>query len=1245
MAKRKKSNDNLFEELEVETNEEKIEDTYISVIDEENLEAKGTQKIKKEIEPIEEIEELKEVSLEEEIEEIDFEDTNIEIVEKEEIEEKETIYKKTAKEATSLEEEIEENIVNEKKEKIKKIAFMGGVGAVLGYFAFFNEEDNTNKEVLNASQFKKKETSIQFEETLKLEEINKNEDFLKVLQQLKQKVEDLENISKEKNSVSVEELNKKQYENFKKIEDYIFKQKYNVGQFEYFEKKGSTIIHYINKDDIRQMNERIVIPFRDGMIIKIPEINTTYLLMRENNDQGNSNYFLNDFEIWKIDDKVGLKKVISTDEKKQTLIFLREERENKNFIYERFENKIVIIGKNLEVEERIDIVNISEGIQLEEPKNIKESYGLSGFIDQVYNKYEIKAGEIWKNGKRITKKDFKYDYKIKRYTTENLEEKWVLNKYQNGLLVGVENLEDIRKIYITNYKGKNQEGQDVEYLEKNKEIFKITKTQDLIKIGEGYIVGRIKDGNLTNVELDLYSEVYEPLNLSQFLNKTLVLTNKEEYKVMEEGLYHLGKLTPLKDVIIGSNEFLYINKKKIGKIEIIKFQGKTGVKVKTKDYNIIIRSEEDFEIRDRLTNDLKYSNDNLKGKKIKFLISKSDNKIKAVVNEDILVNFKDKTIDNIKYETYEQDVEGNYIIYNENGEKVKEVKKKKRTFLFEQSIEDFELTKGDLFDYFFELDNKTGEVSSDEIGSMIKKYDKNSIPFKGFKKQVAKKALINVTKGIDLSKSDLTPIKNILKINTSKFLFKTLLGKEFKILDENNYIFNGQKILFSKSFYNKNYNEFVMLLEEGRNNSRTLQRAGIDSNLDKVKIKIDKIDYEEKELINTNTNEVIMKYGKKYYYKGSDKFELVINIDFLFYDNKVSFMLETGEQKEMNLEDIKPLFDYLKDKYKKDLRIQLTPKIKKQYESDFEKVKKQILDEQKKSFVRSLKNAESELKELLKKEVKKEVLELTEEQIAEIQEEEVNGQEYDYMFEIGQKIKMTIKDSIELTEGETPFVLGYISNAELRDLNGNYLRIENAKVLTEIEGDFAKGKVFIKPVKIIYFHPELGKKVSIEIPNSATQFLYTERDKKTGETYQTVGIPGYVVRAKLKTLPTRVVLKTVGGAVENLTKSDDMMSSMTDIAAATSGSIAEATGTEGEESMGESAASGVSEGIKELVDTMTEIAEKEKDVIITEPDITGEFMFMEEVEVILEKDEKKNTNEQKVNPKDKLKEKFNFTRK
>ena len=1245
MAKRKNKSENLFEELDIETKEEQgNKDKYKSVVDEEVLSSHGAKELKEEPSVLEE--------------QINIIENNEETKTTQEEKEKQgNIYSKIIEEKPKEEkivEEIEKTEEEIKKEKIKKILIMGGAGVILGYFTFFTDNNDNENKIQNnetntiGNQFKNKEQNIEFKETLKIEEINKNEDFIKVLNLLKRKVEDLENVTKESNSINIEKLNQKEYENFKKIEEYLFKRRYNVGQFEYFEKRGDFITHYLNKDDVRQISDRIILPFKDGMLVKIPEINTTYILVKTNEKEDNLNFFQNSFEIWKIDNKIGLKKVISSDEKRQTLLFLSEERENRNFIYERFQNKIVILGKNLEIEERIDIVNISEGVQLEEPKNIKEDYGLSGYIDELYNKYEIKVGEVFLNNKLITKKDIKYDYRIKKYETEKLEEKWVLMKYQNGLLVSLEDLNDIRKVYITNYKGsRTNSEEEVEYIEKNKEIYKVTKEQDLIKIGEGFIVGRILEGELVDVELDLYSEVYEPLELSQFLNKTLVLNDKSEYKVTEEGLFSRGKLTPLKEVIIGSNEYLYINKKKIGKIGSIKYEGKTGVKVLTRDYKITIRKENDFEIRDRLTNELKYSSISLGSKKMKFIISKNENSIRAIVSEDILVDFKNKTIDNIKYETYEQDVEGNYIIYNESGKRIKTVKRKKETFLFKQNIEDFELTKGELFDYFFEMDNKTGKVVSDEIGSIIKKYDKNNIPFKGFKKEIAKKRMINVTKNLDLSKSDLTKVKDLLKINTNKFTFKTVLDKNVKILDESNFIFDGQKILFEKTFYNKTYNEFVLLLSKNNNDSRVLKRAGIDYNQEKVKIKINQVSYEETEIINPKTNEVLIKFGKNYYYKINDsRFELVINIDFLFYDNKVSLMLENGEKIEINLEESKKLFEYLRNKYKKELTIQLTPKVKKKYESNFEEEKERILKEQQETFTKSLQNAKKELKEMLKEEVKKETYELNEAQIQEIKIEEDIGQSYDYMFEIGQKIRMKIKDSIEITEGETPFVMGYINNVQLRDLSGNHLRIENAKVLTEVEADFAKGKVFIKPVKIIYFHPELSKKVTIEIPNSATQFLYTEKDKKTNEKYQTVGIPGYVVRAKLKTLPTRVTLKTIGGAVENLTKKDDLMSSVTELASGTTGGVPTG-GEDSTETMGETASAGVADGIKELVDTMTEIAEKEKDLIITEPDITGEILFMEEVEVILEEENKQKRieEENKQGNKDKLKEKFNFTRK
>jgi hypothetical protein len=1177
--------------------------------------------------------------------------TNEEQMSVEEKEEKEEETTSTNEEPMSVEEKKEEttltneepmSVEEKKKKKQKGLLVLGGGALLLGFFATMGEEEEDSNNKVNT--FKKKDDQITFKETIKVDEIAKSEDFLKVLKSLESKVKNLENITNKTNSVTIEQLKAKEYEYFKSIESYLFKNKISVGKTEYFEKQGMEIIHYITDTDKRVLQNQIVLPINDGMLIKIPEINITFLIIKRNQDN-KINYFNNNFDIWKIDKEIGLKKIISTDEKKQTLKFLSTEKNNPNFIYEHFKRKVIFIGKNLEIIERIDIVNEISKNSLKEPTDINETFELQGYLDNMYNKYIIEKGKEYINDELVSTKDNHFKIKLINYNNKKLEKHWSFFKYIDNHLVEKIKTEEIRKIYFRSYIGISEEGKEVEYLSKGKEIFEIDGKQNLNKLGEGYIVGTIKKGVL-KVELELYNEVYDELNLYQFLNKTLVLEDGEEYKISEEGILNRRKLYPLTEVVIGSNSKLYISKEKIGSIKLIKEQGKTGIRVKTIDYDIKIRTKEDFEIRDAINKNLKFSNLNTGDNKIKFILKEKENKILAYLKRRVEINFEKKEINGNPYSTYEENENEEYLLYNEEGEVYKKIKKENKEILFEQKIIDFELIKGELFEYYFELNNKTGHIKSDKIGKLIKKYSKDTIPFSGFIDQIGSRRIVGVTKNLDLSKSELIDLKNQMKPNIDKFIFETSTKNTFQIMDDKSFIFGGNKrLILEKSFYNRNYSTFTILIDKNRNKNREITKLNLNPKLDKEQLKVIKTTYKDKDLLNVKTNEVIINFANAYYYKNKDEdFKLIVNKDFFFIENKISILLENGENIEIKLEDTKKLFPYLLKKYKTQLKIQLTPKIKKKYQSDFEKRKKEILKEQERKFTQSLEEATKELNNLMKKKIEPVVLELTEEQRIQLEEEtEEDKKKYDYMFEIGQIMRLEIPESIEISEGETPFVMGKIKHLELTDLSNNNLLIENAKVLLEVKGDFTKGKVFVYPTSIIYFHPELGEKVTIEIPSSATEFIYTEKDKKTGEEYKTKGIPGYVVRAKLKTLPTRVVLKTVSGAIENLTKPDDMMGGIEGIAAATGGGEAGDTG--GEEGMGESAASGVSEGIKELVDTITEIAEKEKDLIVTEPEIVGEVMFLEEVEVNFKDSKKKKKKPQKTKNKTNEKEKFKFTRK
>jgi len=1077
----------------------------------------------------------------------------------------------------------------------KQVMIIGGIAvAAIGYFAMQGEDKKeTGLEDLN-------QYDIKVNEDMTLLEASKDKDFLSRLKAIENKLNNQSNgISGNQSNIDIKKLKAKKFESYQELSNLLFTSKYTIANGEYIYRKGNQIIHHLFQGNEIVLKDMAAIPFKNGVILRLENLDTDYVI--ENRNENDTSFTdMKNINIWRIDPNIGLKKVIVMDVKKDILSYLYNSENDEDILIKRYTNKIALIGNNAEIKEEIDF--FSQKInEIEIPTDVINQYYINEFTMADFSKFYLKDNKIFlKNQNQYEEKGI-YSIKYMKYNDPEIGISEALFLFRNSQIIKKISMGDVRNISLVNYK--NNDGE--EYVQRNGEVFKLNQQTGLLEsIGKGFIYGKITRGELESVSLAIIESSEEKMPINNLIDKILIDENNIEYKVTQDGVEYQGAILPIDEFTITSNGFLFYQDEKIAKIKEIKFSKKTGASLETKTRNIKLYSKDRYEVID-LEGNLLFNEDSYE--EVKFKLDFETETITATATIALDIDRQNKLIDGKHFDTFEER-NGTYYFYDVDGNVIKEAKAKTTDELFKEKIINFELIDGEIFNYYFQIDTLTGKIESDDVGKFIKKYQKDKIPFTQFMKtnrfKTKRRTIDSKLQNKGMGKQSIILLNDLLQGRRFPYItFIDIKGNKIKLLDEKNLLINDKDTITGrKIFLNQIKSKFVFDITKSMLDKNMRRRYNLQIVKNKMNWFYKNIELDDYNYIDKKDGIKLIKENNIYYLKtANDKnFNEILSQDIDIVNDNLKLMDVNDKEYNLQISKLSKMTAREETTYKDLLDRFLHPK-----EDDTAKLKaeKERLEREKR-----LKKSEEFKKQIADFENQNstmQTIKLKQKTLNKIQEEK---REPDFVFEIGTKMKFTIPESMEVIEGEQGFALGTISNIVLKDLSDNILHIKNAKIVLGLEGDFSKQKIKVSPLKIIWKDQDTGKKRVVDIPQTATQFVYREQG------YSSVGVPAYMINAKLKNINTTVILSTVSGILENLTQPQDAFSALTN-----GTDVTGATGTNGTDNqtqtIGEAAGAGINAGIQDLIQTMKEASESEKNLLISEPNIKGYSLFIEEVEV------------------------------
>jgi len=1064
-----------------------------------------------------------------------------------------------------------------------------------------NKQNNNKIKLQNLSNIKKLksdqvDTSLNLKKNMSYTEANNNQNINDRITRIEKIVKRLSNSSfytkKNKNT---------KYNLYKKLVLSLAVKKVLLenGDVLTLKQKGNKVYTVIS-DEISSplVNNVLPLVIEDGAIIKIINTNVDYVIFKNNLDEKK-------WDIIKIDPTTGLKKMISTDDHNLVLKLYKDNKNkgNGDIVVTDYKQSVLLIGKNSQVIEVYKYKSSGKNINLSKIGDILNKEIVLGFIDDNYISYSVRNGNFFKDGELEdldTGSRYQLEWvQLKNHNTKMIEEYIVIIK--NGSVKTKINLNNINSIYFQ--KGNILVGnKKFTYVKKGDYLYILKPDDELQKVGEGDIISKVKKGKITKKELYMYSNNSRKLNLSKYFNNTL--KGKGIYSVTKNGLIVLKspnyseiqnkEILPLSEVSFYSNSVLKLNGKKIDTIKEIIINNKIGLYLTTNNHSISLYTKNKYELLDKKTNKI------TKNGNLKFKLNSNDDTITAFIPSNIKIDKKNKTINGIKYSNYDKN--GNmYYLYNENGDLIKKIKEVKNIIQFKEKINSIKILKnGNLFDFFYQIDTKTGTISSNKIGKLIKKFNSANTPFDDFNNNKVKK-LVGIQTLNNIINDDIsiaTMYKNNYLINKFNFMSG---GNKINIFGTNNVKIDNLVLKVKSGVYNSKRKLFEIILgKDNKIRKSFLKRINQTSN--SLIFYIDNINFQYKNYYDKKNDVFVFKYGKNDILKFKNKFYTINSIDYNFKKANIiiSILTENKNVKylKLNINNIDKITSSVVDEMKTDYASQITVVNK------THKTRQRISELELKKIQDKIKEEKKQIKQLYGSDLHlKEVKVMDNKEIKKMN----NKKDVAFTFDVGTKLTIKVNPMIKIPKNvKGKMVIGKLQETRLTDLNGNVINMINPIVVLKAEGDFNTNQVFLNPTLIQYKDRNTGEKVSIKIPNNVTTMEFTLVRK--GVKYKTDAIPAYKRRAKLENLNKMVLLQTISGIIKGYTQNTDSMSSMM---SAMSGQN-KVTNTDRAK---KGLLKGTGDGLQQIVDIYKSEAEAEQDILITPEKIVFKVIFFKDVKV------------------------------
>lgn len=1045
-----------------------------------------------------------------------------------------------------------------------------------------------------------KEDKIQFKQELKLEDAVNDTNVLDAVKLLERKVKDLEKGSQNRGMTDSDYLEKK-FALYKEFNGLTFKGKVvlednSILTVDRSSKTFKTMI--TNDTSSYALDDTIPLVIENGIIMKYVDTDIVYIIFRDLENIYKST-------IWELSVMSGLQQVLQASQRNIILKdYLDNEKNPKeNLFIQNYVKQVVLIGKSGEITKVMPFKDSSNKLNLSELGKIVQEEEIIGYRTNQLNFFRISEGKMYKNDSLIqTDYSSLYEYKwTKIEDTETKEHKDYIITYKGSSPISTTPLSSVN--YVTFASAKVANGDS--YIYKNGHVYKVNSYLSEEDKGKGLIVSEVENNTLTGKVVILETQEVKPVNLYKYNGKTL-FSKENSFEIngntvivknisvlnrapLPEGNYDL------KDFTLTTDFKMSYKNQNIGFITKIQENVKVGVELETENFLIKLRTKEDYNIYS-LSNSKDLTEPNLR-----FELDYKNKEIIVRKSSNLQIDTEKKTVNGIKYEKMER-VDNRVILFGTDGSIIEEIIEEKDKLILKEKIKDLKIIKGNVFDYFYSLKTEEGTVESSDFGSLAIKYNTDNNPFPEF--LTSKKKLEIGQEKIKEVKSDTLKISEMYSknffINNLEFIGSSVKEK-LTIIDREMIEFNGTKFLLKIGIFNNKRNLFELVFQDNldKRDIKTIESAKLSYPKSVFYVKDIKVSFpnffDKKNLVyvlESKKGQVIKK-GDKYFEVNSKKID--------FFENRIYYsVLRDGAMEEIyvDMNELVQLNDSVANTLQNEyLQITKEEAVVKDIES------KNTLD------INILKSELAKLNEELKvtntQEVKKLVFNMSQKEIEKTVED---AKVADFTFEIGSTIDFLVKESINLVEGIDNYkVLGDLKSYRLRDRSGNVIRLKNPKVVLAAVGDFSKNTVTLFP-EVIVFNDENDIKRKIDIPVENTRMRFVEVEDN--EEYITDGVPARKVMAKLKNLNTMIMLKTVQGVLDFMTASEDPLSSLL------------SAGTQDQEnvsaSAGEAAASGTAEGLNEIVEIMKAQAEKEKDVLITEPGIEGTSVFVKELEVFFE---------------------------
>jgi ElaB/YqjD/DUF883 family membrane-anchored ribosome-binding protein len=775
-----------------------------------------------------------------------------------------------------------------------------------------------------------------------------------------------------------------------------------------------------------------------------------------------------------------------------------------------------------------------------------------------------------------------------------------------------------------------QELNNIVYIAKNNKVWEVDSIGRKKLLGDGYLHAKIlKDGTPGKIKLSTFLPEESKLNIKDFRDY-IFIGEKSSYILKGDVLYDYTngqEISPIDELEMSKHKKLYI--KKSGGLNYIDFilnfeKPKIGLSVKTNRYKIDLISKSRTEIVDLMT-----------GKPVFLSRKDKEVKIKDNISRVVLTALKELPVDLKGKELIQQRIKNKTNYIGNGGNVVFSIKDNEKEELVNSKILSYSVIDGSLFKYTVDVATKKAKIinTSDEGKEIL---SESAIDLKDIGGE--EKSIIDILRGSTktnvhtkdiggrtISKSTVSikdlfgegiPI-SLLRFNLKKGSFSEELV--FKSVDSAS--LGGKSFGYTEAIYHS-LNKSLTILLDPENSAKTStqifkERASTS--------KVDKLVESITLATNNFSDNDFSKYtvfeekgtGLQYIHIKDKRIQMQLGVNksyLLVYKTTIDFkkgllILRLKSAKRMMSIPLKDIMSLESE------GAMLNDTIK-----DYQEFKKlKSVEEESVYAMKSDKNAKlkaeldalkDSLNEVLKERVVIQTKKIKPTRMSmpdsTVQEMKKNISKRNFTFEIGTKMKVEVKNIVEIAGNKKEtFLFGNLKSTFFRDLSGNKLKINNAKLICKAKGDFALQSAKFYPIKIV-FKDEYGVKQTINISENLTVMEY--KDKASG--YILDAVPSTVVRKKLRTLSTTTMLATIQGLLDGMTSTDDMSSALESATAAT-------TGDSQSKQISEGVATGVSSGIDELIEIIKSQGDELEDILIVDPNFEFDAIFMDELDVQL----------------------------